>query len=64
MSRKYVYEGAVYAFDSLVVMRWKASTWAISEAKAISNLKFRFRNEFNYSRCTPLDMPGRLTIAA
>lgn len=63
MSRQYIYEGEVYAFDSLVVRRWKASTWATSPAKAIANLKYRFRNEYSYSRCTPLDMPGRLVAA-
>lgn len=43
MSRKYTYKGAVYAFDNLVAAHWEASTWAISEAKAVSNLKYRFR---------------------
>jgi hypothetical protein len=61
-NKKYVYEGAVYARDSLVSERWKAVTWASSESKAISNLKYRFRNDYYYEPCVPLSLPGSLTV--
>ena len=60
---KFVYKGAVYAFDSLVTHCWEATTWAVSPAKARSNLKFQFRNKYNYSRCIPIDLPGQLVVA-
>lgn len=60
MKEKYEYEGAVYAFGELASAHWKASTWAISPKKAITNLKYRFRIDNNYSYRTPLEMPGAL----
>ena len=64
MRRLYAYEGEVYAFDSLVMTEWKAETWAVSEEKAKANLKFRFRNEYNLSKITPLLLPGRFKVIA
>ena len=60
MGKQYVYEGAVYAFRTLASDNWKASTWAESKGRAVANLKHRFRREFNYAACTPLDLPGRI----
>ena len=56
----YIYEGEVYAFDTLIISNWRASTRAVSPAKAIANLKYRFRNANHLSFCTPIDMPGTL----
>ena len=50
MSRKYTYRGAVYAFDSLVAAHWEASTWAISEAKAVAMSTQRFASVLRTSR--------------
>ncbi len=63
MSRKYTYEGAVYAFDNLAARHWKASTWAVSEARAISNLKYRFRQSAGMVHHTPITFDGRLTVS-
>ena len=62
MSRKYTYRGAVYAFDSLVAAHWEASTWAISEAKAVVNLKYRFRQSAGMANHTPITFSGRLIV--
>ena len=35
---RYVYDGPVMEFDTCVTRRWKASTYAVSEKKAKSNL--------------------------
>ncbi len=63
MSKKYTYEGAVYAFDNLATNHWKASTWAASEARAISNLKYRFRQFAGMVQRTPITFDGRLTVS-
>lgn len=63
MSRKYTYRGAVYAFDSLVAVHWEASTWAISEAKAVANLKYRFRQSAGMVNHTPITFSGRLIVS-
>lgn len=63
MSRKYTYQGAVYAFDNLVVAHWEASTWAISEQKAVANLKFRFRQSAGMVNHIPITFSGRLIVS-
>lgn len=63
MSRKYTYKGAVYAFDNLIAVCWEASTWAISEAKAVSNLKYQFRRAAGIANYTPISLPGKLTVS-
>lgn len=39
--KEYRYDGPVMRFDNCVQSRWKASTYALSEAKAKSNLAYR-----------------------
>lgn len=62
MSKKYTYKGAVYAFNNLVSTHWEASTWAISEKKAISNLKYRFRKYAGLNQ-VPIRFSGTLTVS-
>ena len=63
MSKKYTYEGAVYAFDNLASSHWTASTWAVSESRAISNLKYRFRRFAGMVNNTPITFSGKLTVS-
>lgn len=63
MSRKYTYRGAVYAFDNLVAAHWEASTWAISEAKAVANLKYRFRKFAGMVNHVPITFSGNIIIS-
>ncbi len=63
MSRKYTYRGAVYAFDNLVTTHWEASTWANSEAKAVANLKHRFRQFAGMVNHIPITLPGILIVS-
>lgn len=62
MSTKYTYKGAVYAFDNLIAAHWEASTWATSEAKAVSNLKHRFRKTAGLVNYTPITFSGKITV--
>lgn len=41
----YYYDGPVMAFDQCVANHWTATTWAVSERKARSNLTYRFKKE-------------------
>ncbi len=63
MSRKYTYKGAVYVFKNLVATKWEASTWAISEAKAIANLKYRFKQSAGIVSHTPITFSGELLVS-
>ena len=58
----YVYTGEVYAFDSLVASEWRGKTTAVSQPKAIANLKYRFRREFRLAPYVPLYMPGKFNL--
>ena len=44
---RYVYDGQVMEFDTCVTRRWKASTYAVSEKKAKSNLAYRLKKANN-----------------
>jgi hypothetical protein len=43
----YVYRGPVLYFGKVVSNNWIARTYAESEAKAISNFKYQFKNKVN-----------------
>lgn len=43
--QKYQYDGPVMRFDDCVQHRWKATTVASTEAKARSNLTYRYKKE-------------------
>lgn len=41
----------------------KASTYAVSEAKAKSNLIYRYRRLHGYSNAVRLKLPGKFTVS-
>lgn len=43
---KYKYNGPVYKFDKYLC-DWEGVTWAVSDAKALSNLAYRFKTQNN-----------------
>lgn len=61
---KYEYDGPVMMFDTCVEYRWKASTYAVSEKKARSNLTYRYKKETNRSANTSITLPGKLVLAS
>ena len=63
MSKRYTYKGAVYAFNNLITSHWEASTWAVSEAKAMTNLKHRFRKSVGMLNHIPITLPGKITLS-
>lgn len=63
MCKRYEYVGAVCVFGRTVTDRWRASTYAPSEAKAISNLKYRFRTNMGLATHVPIKMDGKITTS-
>lgn len=57
---KYEYDGPVYEFDTCVLGRWQASTIAVSEEKARSNIAFQYKRDFRKPVRTPIKLPGKL----
>lgn len=62
--KEYRYDGPVMRFDNCVQSRWKASTYAISEAKAKSNLAYRYKKENGLMPNTKITLPGKLILAS
>lgn len=57
---KYLYDGPVMEFDFCVVDHWKATTIAPSEAKARSNLAYRYKMEHGLKPTAKVSCPGKL----
>lgn len=60
---KYVYDGPVMSFDTCIEHRWQASTYAVSEKKARSNLTYRYKKETNRGANTNISLPGKFVLA-
>lgn len=56
----YSYDGPVLAFDKVVAHRWQAQTYAISEAKARTNLAFQFTKLIGRVPRTKIALPGKI----
>lgn len=59
---KYMYNGPVTEFGSLIMENFKAETFALSESKAKSNLKYQFKKKYNKNATTKIDLPGKLLV--
>lgn len=58
--KRYVYDGPVEEFGKCITNRWTASTYAVSESKARSNLVYRFKQQFNKIPTTKITLPGEI----
>lgn len=58
---KYIYDGPVKEFDTIISERWQASTYAISEAKARSNLIYRYKKTHGKDTSAKITLSGKLT---
>lgn len=58
----YYYDGPVLAFNKIVANRWKASTYAVSEAKARCNLAHQFKRETGREPRSNITIPGKLIV--
>lgn len=59
---RYTYDGPVMAFETCVSSRWKASTCAVSENKAKSNLAYQFKKNNNRVPSIRITLPGKLVL--
>lgn len=58
----YSYDGPVKEFETCVKSNWHATTYAVSEKKARSNLTFRFKQETGRSRDAKISLPGKIVL--
>lgn len=57
---KYVFKGSVYVQGYLADDGWKAETFAQSDAKALSNIKYQYKKKNYINIRTPVDLRGSL----
>lgn len=57
----YSYDGPVKEFDDIISNRWQATTYAISEKKARSNLVYRYKREHGKTPSALIKLPGKIT---
>lgn len=58
----YSYNGPVLEFDRIVTNHWQAQTYATSEAKARSNLAYRFKRDTGRVPRSKITLPGKVVI--
>ena len=59
---KYIYDGPVFRFNTLLVDRWKGETMAPSEKKARSNLAYQFKKHNNQIASAKVSLPGKIIM--
>ena len=57
---KYSYNGPVEEFGRCIMRGWSAVTYAPSEKKALSNLKFQFNSEYHRAPSMRISLPGAI----
>ena len=60
--KQYLYDGPVMEFDRCIANRWKASTYAVSEKKARSNLTYQYKKRNNKLPNTMITLPGQIIL--
>lgn len=58
----YSYDGPVLEFNRIVASRWYGETYAVSEAKARTNLAFRYKKETGRVPRTKFTLPGKIVV--
>ena len=61
--KQYKYDGPVMRFDDCIQHRWTATTIAATEAKARSNLTYRYKKENSFTPNSKITLPGKLIPA-
>lgn len=56
----YSYDGPVLEFDRIVANHWHAQTYAVSEAKARTNLVYQFKKETGRVPRSKITLPGKV----
>jgi hypothetical protein len=60
---KYVYEGPVMYFTDCIRRKWRGETLAVSEAKARSNLAYKWKMQNGYAAGANISLPGKIKLS-
>ena len=58
----YLYDGPVVEFEKIITNRWCGQTYAVSEAKARTNLAHQFKKETGRIPRTKIILPGNIVV--
>lgn len=58
--RQYLYDGPVVIFGMCVANSWKATTYAVSESKARSNLTYQYKKQSKKTPSAKVTLPGKI----
>lgn len=58
----YSYDGPVLEFDRIVANHWRGQTYAVSEAKARTNLVYQFKKETGRVPRSKITLPGKVIL--
>lgn len=58
----YSYDGPVLAFDKCIADHWRGQTYAVSEAKARTNLEYQFKKQTGRVPRTRISLPGKIIL--
>lgn len=58
----YRYSGPVMNFNLIITNNWKAYTYAVSEAKAKSNMAFQFKKAHGLAPNAKIILPGKILL--
>lgn len=56
------YSGPVMRFDTIVLSKWVAETYAETETKAKSNFAYQFKKKYGLKPSTRVTLPGTITV--
>lgn len=59
-NKEFKYSGPVVRFDTYIERDWKASTWAPTKKKALSNLAYRYKRDHDIIPSAKIELPGKL----
>lgn len=60
---RYTYSGPVTEYGKCIANNWEGETYAPSEKKAISNLKYQFKKKNNrFAYASNIGLPGKLIV--
>lgn len=58
--KTYEYCGPVYEYDRCIENCWKATTYAVSEKKALNNLAHRYKVDNLRGKAAKIKLPGEI----
>lgn len=59
---EYRYKGPVMKYGTCVENSWEASTYAVSEQKARSNLAYQYKKKNGFIPSVKITLPGEIVI--